>query len=111
MYAAEEQFIFEDTRSETSSHLCSLKYQGCLFRAYPGQYQTLLDTGTGSYRRLVGSDVRPALGTFKEQLTSALRDEGVIDDEGDVLNFLRTGYKTTTWWEEDRENASDAWKT
>ena len=88
-----------------------VNYQGCLFRAYPGQYQTLLDTGTGSYRRLLGSDVRPALGTFKEQLTDALRQEGVIQDEGKTLNFLRTGYKTTTWWEEERENASDAWMT
>lgn len=89
-----------------------VNYQGCLFRAYPGQFQTLLDTGTGSYRRLLGQDVRPALGEFKEQLTQALRDEGVLPQtEGSAFDFLRTGYKTTTWWEEDRENASDAWKT
>ncbi len=89
-----------------------VNYQGCLFRAYPGHYQTLLDTGTGSYRRLLGQDTRPALGEFKEQLTQALRDEGVLPQtEGSAFDFLRTGYKTTTWWEEDRENASDAWKT
>lgn len=89
-----------------------VNYQGCLFRAYPGQYQTLLDTGTGSYRRLLGQEVRPALGEFKEQLTQALRDDGVLPQtEGSAFDFLRTGYKTTTWWEEDRENASDAWKT
>ncbi len=89
-----------------------VNYQGCLFRAYPGQYQTLLDTGTGRYRRLVGSDVRPALGEFKEQLTQALRDEGVLpQSEGSAFDFLRTGYKTTTWWEEDREGASLDWKT
>ena len=88
-----------------------VNFQGCLFRSYPGQYQTLLDTGNGSYRRLLGSDVRPALGAFKQQLVDALVKEGVIEDEGATLNFLRTGYKTTTWWEEDRENASDAWKT
>jgi len=89
-----------------------VNYQGCLFRAYPGQYQTLLDTGTGSYRRLLGSNIRPALGEFKEQLTQALRDEGILPaDEGSTLNFLRTGYKTTTWWEEEREDASMDWMT
>jgi len=87
-----------------------VNYQGCLFRSYPGQYQTLLDTGTGSYRRVKGSDIRPALGEFKEELTDALKLEGVIEDEGNVLNFLRTGYKKTTWWEEERENASNDWK-
>ncbi len=91
-----------------------LNYQGCLFRSYPGQYQTLLDTGTGRYRKVVGSDVRPALGTFKEQLTDALREDGAIakkEEEGALFGFLRTGYKTTTWWEEEREEASLDWKT
>lgn len=91
-----------------------LNYQGCLFRSYPGQYQTLLDTGTGKYRKVVGNDVRPALGMFKEQLTDALREEGAIaqkEDEGALFGFLRTGYKTTTWWEEEREEASMEWKT
>lgn len=91
-----------------------LNYQGCLFRSYPGQYQTLLDTGTGRYRKVVGSDVRPALGTFKEQLTDALREDGAIakkEEEGALFGFLRTGYKTTTWWEEEREEASLEWKT
>mmetsp|Transcript_33085 Transcript_33085/g.78193 ORF Transcript_33085/g.78193 Transcript_33085/m.78193 type:complete len:395 (-) Transcript_33085:2062-3246(-) len=89
-----------------------INYQGCLFRSYPGQYQTLLDTGTGSYRRLRGSDVRPGLGAFKEELTEALREEGVLPKtEGGALDFLRVGYKTTTWWEEDREEASLEWRT
>ena len=88
-----------------------VNYQGCLFRAYPGQFQTLLDTGNGKYRRLLGSDFRPALGLFKEQLTDSLKEQGIIEDEGSALNFLRTGYKTTTWWEDERENASDAWRT
>ena len=89
-----------------------VNYQGCLFRAYPGKYQTLLDTGTGSYRRLLGNEKRPALGEFKEQLTQALRDEGVLpQSEGSALDFLRVGYKTTTWWEEEREDAGDDWMT
>jgi Domain of unknown function (DUF1995) len=90
-----------------------VNYQGCLFRAYPGQYQTLLDTGSGKYRRLMGNDVRPSLGEFKEQLTQALRDGGVLPEtEGSTFDFLRTGYKTTTWWEEDdRPDAGTEWKT
>ncbi|KAL7550506.1 hypothetical protein ACHAWF_013728 [Thalassiosira exigua] len=91
-----------------------LNYQGCIFRSYPGHYQTLLDTGTGRYRKVVGDDVRPALGEFKEQLTDALREEGAIakkEEEGALFGFLRTGYKTTTWWEEEREEASMEWRT
>uniref|UniRef100_A0A6U0L276 DUF1995 domain-containing protein n=1 Tax=Minutocellus polymorphus TaxID=265543 RepID=A0A6U0L276_9STRA len=88
-----------------------VNYQGCLFRSYPGQFQTLLDTGNGKYRRVKGSTIRPALGEFKEELTEELKRQGVIDEEGKTLNFLRTGYKTTTWWEEEREDASDVWKT
>jgi len=95
----------------TSKPPFMVNYQGCLFRSYPGQYQTLLDTGKGRYRRVLGSGVRPALGQFKEQLTQALRDEGVLEEEGKTMNFLRTGYKTTTWWEEERPDASDNWMT
>lgn len=88
-----------------------VNYQGCLFRSYPGDYQTLLDTGTGRYRRLCGSPIRPALGEFKEQLTAELKRQGIIQEEGSALNFLRSGYKTTTWWEEEREAANDSWRT
>jgi len=88
-----------------------IAYQGCIFRSYPGQFQTLLDTGTGRYRRVLGGDYRPPLGLFKEQLTEALQTEGVIEKEGKVLDFLRTGYKTTTWWEDEREDSSDEWRT
>lgn len=89
-----------------------MNYQGCLFRSYPGQYQTLLDTGTGSYRRIVGNDIRPGLGEFKEELTQALKDEGVLpQSEGGALDFLRVGYKTTTWWEDERPEAYMEWRT
>ena len=88
-----------------------VNYQGCLFRSYPGEFQTLIDTNNGRYRRVVGNKVRPALGGFKEELTEELKRLGVIEKENKTLNFLRTGYKTTTWWEEEREGASDAWRT
>lgn len=95
----------------TASPPYMIAYQGCIFRSYPGQFQTLLDTGTGRYRRVLGGDYRPPLGLFKEQLTEALQTEGVIEKEGKVLDFLRTGYKTTTWWEDEREDSSDEWRT
>ena len=88
-----------------------VNFQGCLFRSYPGQFQTLLDTGTGRYRRICGSDQRPPLGQFKQELTDELTRQGVLLDEGTTLQFLRTGYKTTTWWEEERPDADDAWRT
>lgn len=88
-----------------------VNFQGCLFRCYPGSFQTLLDTGNGRYRRVKGSTFRPPLGVFKQELTDALIEKKVLEDEGSTLNFLRTGYKTTTWWEEERETADDAWRT
>ena len=87
-----------------------VNYQGCLFRQYPGEYQSLLDIGDGNFRRIESSDFRPALGEFKRQLVKALQDKGVVEKEGDTLTFLRTGYKTTTWWEEEREAASDIFR-
>lgn len=88
-----------------------VNFQGCLFRSYPGQFQTLLDTGTGRYRRIKGNDFRPPLGQFKQELTDELTRQGVLQEESSALNFLRTGYKTTTWWEEERPDADDAWRT
>jgi hypothetical protein len=89
-----------------------VNFQGCLFRSYPGKYQTLLDTGDGrAYRRIQVDELRPPLGTFKEQLTKSLQVEGIIQEEGGFLSFLRTGYKTITWWEEERADASDIWRT
>lgn len=88
-----------------------VNFQGCLFRSYPGEFQTLLDTGNGRYRRVKGNSFRPPLGVFKQELTDALIQQDVLQDEGKTFNFLRTGYKVTTWWEEEREMASDAWRT
>ena len=88
-----------------------LNFQGCLFRSYPGNFQTLLDTGTGRYRRVKGSKKRPGLGEFKQELTDALKVDGVIQEEGKVLTFLRTGAVTRTWWEGEREGAENGWRT
>jgi len=87
-----------------------VNYQGALFRQYPGEYQTLLDIGDGNFRRVSSSDFRPGLGEFKGQLVEALQEKGVVEKEGETLTFLRTGYKTSTWWEEPRENCSEIFR-
>jgi len=91
-----------------------LSYQGALFRAYPGGFQSLLDKGTGSYRRISVSETKPALGDFKEQLNAALE----LDTDGDgkketkTASFFRTGYKTQTWWEEQiSKESSKNWRS
>lgn len=82
-----------------------VNYQGAIFRKYPGQFQSLLDVGQGTYRCVQADDLRPALGTFKETLTNALK----LDDSGGnkAKRFARTGYKAVTWWEEDKDNQEE----
>ena len=50
-----------------------MSYQGVLFRCYPEGFQTLLDRGRGTYRQVKVEAMRPALGTFKQQLTDSLK--------------------------------------
>jgi len=88
----------------------SVSFTGALFRTYPGEFQTLLDTGDGDFRRVQSSDYRPGLGGFKQQLVDSLVDNGVVAEESKGLSFLRTGYKTSTWWEDEREDASEIWR-
>jgi len=84
-------------------------YQGVLFRRYPEGWQTLLDKGKTSYRRVELSDDRPNLGTFKSQLTSALK---LSDDKAMKSAISSAGFKQSTWWEDDkdRRDVSKAWK-
>uniref|UniRef100_A0A7S2FWU4 DUF1995 domain-containing protein n=1 Tax=Florenciella parvula TaxID=236787 RepID=A0A7S2FWU4_9STRA len=76
-----------------------VNYQGALFRAFPGGWQSMLDVGGGKYRRVKLADERPALGVFKVDLGEALD----LGDEGKVNTFFRQGYKTSTWWEDAKE--------
>ena len=50
-----------------------IAYSGVLFRRYPEGFQTLLDRGRGTYRRVNVQADRPALGSFKSQLTASLK--------------------------------------
>ena len=76
-----------------------VNYQGAIFRSYPGRYQCLLDTGK-TYRAVDISSRRPALGEFKDILTDSLK----IGENNKAARFARSGYKSITWWEEDKKD-------
>lgn len=85
-----------------------VNYSGALYRVYPGAYQVLLDTSGGNYRRLCALDERPPLGQVRDILTDGMNLDGG-KTEGD---FMFKGYKSTTWWEDDRTEAeSNKWRS
>lgn len=86
-----------------------VNYSGALFRVYPGPYQVLLDSNRGNYERLTTLRERPALGKVRDILTDGLNIEGLKGKKGSLLN---KGYKSETWWEEDRTKAmSNNWRS
>lgn len=86
-----------------------VNYGGALFRQYPGPWQVMLKQGDGSYACVAESAMRFTLGETKEEL---LRVMGLQEEQGSSLQFLRTGYKNATWWEEGVElEASPAWRS
>jgi len=77
-----------------------ISYSGVLYRRYPEAYQTLLDKGRTKYRKVNIQQDRPNLGTFKAQLTAALK----LDDEQAAKSAIsQSGYKQSTWWEDDKD--------
>jgi hypothetical protein len=84
-------------------------YSGVLFRRYPEGYQTLLDRGRNSYRRVNVQTERPALGSFKSQLTAALK---LADQKAQESAISQAGYKQSTWWEDNAEgkDVSKDWR-
>ena len=53
---------------------------------------------------------RYTLGEVKEELLEAMGLK--TEEEGSTMQFLRQGYKTSTWWEDDEElEKSNAWRT
>jgi hypothetical protein len=53
---------------------------------------------------------RYTLGEVKQELLEAMGLN--TEAEGSAMQFLRRGYKTTTWWEEDEQlELSDAWRS
>ncbi|KAL9231959.1 hypothetical protein vseg_007117 [Gypsophila vaccaria] len=86
-----------------------VNYSGALFRQYPGPWQVMLKQQDGSYACVAESETRFTLGETKEEL---LRVLGLQEEQGSSLEFLRRGYKTATWWEEDTDlEASSEWRS
>lgn len=88
-----------------------INYSGALFREYPGPWQVMLRQDNGVYA-CVAEDAsrRYGLGEFKAELTKAMGLD--VEPEGSTMAFLRTGYKTSTWWEDDIElEKSSGWRT
>lgn len=85
-----------------------VNYDGALFRQYPGPWQVMLKQTDNSYACVAESETRFTLNETKEEL---LRVLGLKEEQGSQLEFLRRGYKTATWWEEDAElELSSAWR-
>ncbi|CAK8574475.1 unnamed protein product [Lathyrus sativus] len=86
-----------------------VNYSGAVFRQYPGPWQVMLKQPDGSFACIAESATRFTLGEAKEEL---LRVLGLQEEEGSSLEFLRRGYKSSTWWEEDFDlEASSAWRS
>lgn len=88
-----------------------VNYSGALFRVFPGPYQVLLDTAGGKYRRLTSLGERPALGEVRDMLTKGM-NLGENEGKDGNKSFLFRGYKSTTWWEDDRTSQeSNNWRS
>ena len=88
-----------------------INYSGALFREYPGPWQVMLRQDNGVYACVAEDfDRRYGLGEFKAELTKAMGLD--TEPEGSAMAFLRSGYKTSTWWEEaEAEEQSKAWRS
>jgi len=69
----------------------------------------MIKQGSGELACVAESAERYTLNEAKEEMLEAL---GLIEGESSTDKFLRSGYKTSTWWEEkDAPEESRAWRT
>lgn len=86
-----------------------VNYSGALFREYPGPWQVMLKQDNGDYCCIAEDRKRYNLGDVKEQMLAAMGLN--TEEQGSAMQFLRRGYKTSTWWEEDADKAtSSEWR-
>lgn len=86
-----------------------INYSGALFREYPAPWQVMIKQGSGELACVAESPDRYTLNEAKEEMLEAL---GLIEGESGTEKFLRSGYKTSTWWEEkDGPEESKAWRS
>lgn len=87
-----------------------INYSGALFREYPGPWQVMLRQDGGLLACVAEDKERLTLFDFKEELLKAMGLD--TEEKGSTLEFLRRGYKTATWWEEDVEQESSSnWRS
>eukprot|EP00192_Tetraselmis_astigmatica_P012329 CAMPEP_0117680296 /NCGR_PEP_ID=MMETSP0804-20121206/18275_1 /TAXON_ID=1074897 /ORGANISM="Tetraselmis astigmatica, Strain CCMP880" /LENGTH=398 /DNA_ID=CAMNT_0005489781 /DNA_START=35 /DNA_END=1228 /DNA_ORIENTATION=+ len=83
-----------------------LNYSGALFREYPGPWQVMLKQDNGELACVAERPERYTLSEAKEEMmeTMGLNTE----EEGSAMEFLRRGYKRSTWWEDDSDKEESA---
>ncbi|DBA94753.1 TPA: hypothetical protein ACH3X1_002301 [Trebouxia sp. C0004] len=87
-----------------------MNYAGALFREFPAPWQVMLRQDNGRYVCVAEDKQRYPLGVVKQTLMQAMGLD--TDKKGSALAFFRTGYKTTTWWEDGAQlEKSDKWRS
>lgn len=87
-----------------------MNYSGALFREFPGPWQVMLRQDSGRYVCIAEGKERYPLGVFKKTLMNAVGLD--TDKQGSALAFFRTGYKTSTWWEDGAQlEKSTKWRS
>ena len=80
-----------------------INYSGAIFREYPAPWQVMVKQTGGLVRRGRG----PILAGEAKEGMPPRRDE-----DGSTMQFLHSGYKTNTWWEDECDQEQfDAWRT
>ena len=86
-----------------------INYSGAIFREYPAPWQVMFKQNTGELVCVAEDEDRFTLGEAKEEMLIAL---GLADEDGSTMKLLRSGYKTSTWWEEENDlEQSDSWRS
>lgn len=71
--------------------------------------QVMLKQDSGEYACIAEDLVRYNLGEVKEELLAAMGLN--TEEEGSAMQFLRRGYKNSTWFEDDSElEQSKEWR-
>jgi len=83
-----------------------INYSGALFREFPGPWQVMLRQDGGLLACVAEDKERLTLFDFKEELLKAMGLD--TEEKGSTLEFLRRGYKTATWWEENTDQESSS---
>ncbi|KAL3160873.1 hypothetical protein ABBQ38_009267 [Trebouxia sp. C0009 RCD-2024] len=87
-----------------------MNYAGALFREFPGPWQVMLRQDNGRYVCVAEDKQRHPLGVVKQTLMQAMGLD--TDKKGSPMAFFRTGYRTTTWWEDASElDKFDTWRS